>query len=578
MGSSDRRPYLSATTLDQDFLDECHDNLVNQLEMICEIDVASISSFPNDKLYLSDRDKYVGEHFYESRVNFPPIRRTIGELLSPAIEFSVLKLSNINNADGKFNQILPGGNEYNGFVNRRIVVKVGLSDVASTYQTIFDGYITEVGGFARDIKSFSLTARDRFDDLKVKFPTQTFTRTDYPNISDAHAGKIIPYILGDWTTNVNTASNASIPATPVNGTLATVLAGTANLDLVISVNANQTFNASAVVLVRGDEYFTFNSADITNINGDKNRFEIKQSGSGGITTINGAAYTFVESDKFYVQVFGKSLTGGRHENAVEQARDLLLTYTSIGLGDFDSSWDTFALKASPAESAIANIKSRLWIDQQRPVLQQALSFLEQVRLEAFIDRNQKLKISSLHFEEFNDVPTHIVRNWDVKRNTFKPKIDERNNVNKIKGFYNFLPDIKQNFNETNFFKNDASITQVGRTIEKGLAFPNLHVESDVENQVIEILKITSGFFEQIEVVQTWRSLLLDIGDFVSMDVKIGSVNFDNVPCLIREIGYNAKGLEIPVKYWSFQLVPYGSWAGVGSGIVAGDTATITEET
>lgn len=577
MGSSNRKTYETATVLDQAFLDECHDNQACKLEMIAEISLPTGSSFLTDKLYLSDRNKYVGEHYYEARINFPPIIRTIGELLSPVIEFSSLKLE-INNADGRFNSILPGGADYGGFVNQRVVIKVGLRDVASTYKTIFDGFVTDIGGFERTVKSFSIVVRDRFDDLKKKFPTTTFTRTTYPDIADSVAGKIIPYILGDWTVALNLGSGASVPAYPINGAAAGVLAGTTNLDLVISYNTNRSFDSTKVVLQRGDKYYTFNSADIVNVNGNKNRFEIRQSGTGGVTTIEGTPFVFVDSDKIFVKVEGKSLDASRHDNAVEQAKDILVTFTSIGLGDFDSTWLSFATKASPAESAIANIKSRLWINTQKPALEIALSLLEQVRLEAFIDRNQLLKISSLHFDAWDDDPDFVVRNWDIKRDSFQPKLDTRTNVNRLKGFFNYLPDLNENYAETNFFINQDSIDQNDKTIEKGLPFPNLYVESDVANQIKELLKITSGFVEYVNDSQTWRSLLLDIGDFVKMDVQIGSVIFQSVPCMIRDLGYSARGLEIIVKYLSCQLLPFKTWAGVGSGIVAGSSATITEQT
>ena len=84
--TSDRRPYLTATTLDQAFLDEAHGNETNALEMICEIFA------PSDTIYASDLNKYVGNRFYEALMKFPVITRTLGEYLSPALKFpSMLK-------------------------------------------------------------------------------------------------------------------------------------------------------------------------------------------------------------------------------------------------------------------------------------------------------------------------------------------------------------------------------------------------------------------------------------------------------------------------------------------------------
>ena len=159
-----------------------------------------------------------------------------------------------------------------------------------------------------------------------------------------------------------------------------------------------------------------------------------------------------------------------------------------------------------------------------------------------------------------------------------PRIDERINVNRMKGFFNFLPDVADNNNETNFFKNQASINQHLKTTEKGLVFPNLYVRSDVDLQVPEVLKITSSFFEVIEATQTWRSMLLDIGDFVTLDITIGATQFDNVPAMVRSIAFSSDGLRVIIKYWSFQLIPYDGYSPTYSGIVGGSTATITEET
>ena len=581
MSSSDRKPYETATVLDQTFLDNAQDNLTNQLEMIAEVSLDATSPFDTDKLYLSDRNKYVGEHYYDARVKFPTIRRTIGELLSPSIEFSSVRLE-IGNADGKYNSIMPGGAFFDSMINRQVVIKMGLRDVEATYQTIFDGFVTEVGGFGRTVKSFFIIARDKFDASKAKYPNTAFTTGVYADLSSSNEGKIIPYIYGDFTAApLSDDSEASVPAFVTNGANAGVLAGTTKVDLVISENANTVFDTAKVVLKRGDSFFDFDVADVVDVTGNKNFFRLRQIGTApaGTTLVDGALYTFKEADKFFVKVKGKDLGAGGiyDDNPVWQARDILITFGNLVSGDFDASWATFRDKATPAVSAISLIPSRIHTQTQQESLKQALSLLEQVRLEAFIDRSQKIKISSLHWDEFNASPTFVARNWDVQRGTFSPKVDVINNLNRLKGFFNRLPDVGDNNNETSFFRNQASIDQVGKITEKGVVFPNLYIRSDVDNQVIELLKITSGFFEVIDVTQTWRSMLLDIGDFISVDVQIGATLFDDVPCMIRNIGYSAEGLKIILKLWSFQLLPFPGHAPGLTGIVAGDTATITEE-
>jgi len=400
-------------------------------------------------------------------------------------------------------------------------------------------------------------------------------------VQDSVNGKIVPYIFGDWTIEpLNDASGASIPAFVVNGKSASVQAGNTNVDCVISENTNEFFDSSFVILERSQVYYTMDAGDITNIAANLNSFEVKQSGTGGTTLIDGASYTFKDSDKFWVKVRGQEVVAGNvyDNNAVEIARYILTNFGGAAGGDFDGTFNTFRGKTTPAESAIFNFKFRAHYGKQIEALTAALSLLEQSRLEGFINSDQLISLNPLHFDEFNPSPTFVVRDWDLERDRFKPMIDERVNVNRMKGFFNFLPDVAGENNETNFFKNQDSINQHLKTTEKGLVFPNMFIRSEVDLQVPEVLKITSAFMEVIQVTQTWRSMLLDIGDFVTLDITIGASVFENVPAMVRSIAFSSDGLRVIIKYWSFQLIPYDGYSPTYSGIVGGSTATITEET
>lgn len=203
--------------------------------------------------------------------------------------------------------------------------------------------------------------------------------------------------------------------------------------------------------------------------------------------------------------------------------------------------------------------------------------LEQVRLEMFVSRDLLLKISSLHFEDFNSAPTFRISNFDVEEKSLSPKLDERNNFNRAQGVYSFLPDINENAFKTSVYNNAAAITQQKGEISKEIVFPNLYVLTDVNYQLIEIIRLASSAYEHVLLNLTWRSLLLDVGDFVFLDVKIGSTIYDSIPCSIREIGYDPEGIKLPVRLWSYQVVPFPGFAGA-SGSVGGFNATITEET
>ena len=572
MATSDRKPYETAVVLDQAFLDDCHDNLTNQLELIVDIDS------PIGVLHLSDRNKYVGNVFYEARLNFPIISRTVGEFLSPVLEFSQLQLE-INNADGLFNEILPAGANFAGWIGREVSVKIGLRDVASTYKEIFSGHVTDQAGFSRSVKSFTLIARNDFDRVNVDFPKNVFSVSSFPNIEDEHINKLVPIIYGDWTTEVQT-SGASVPAYVVNGLDTSVNGDTSNstlIELVISDNNNTFFDTSEVYLLKSDVFYKFDPADVVGVVNNR-AFQLRQSATApvGVTLVAGVPYSFVVGDKFFCKVKGKDL-GAYDDNIVSQAKDILITYAGVTVSEFDANWDTYRDKAAPAESAISTFKSRIWLREAQKSLTYALSLLEQVRIEAFVDRNLKFKLNSLHLDEFVPAPSFAIKNWDLESGSFSPRLDDRNNFNRVRGSYNFLPNRNDNFGETRIFKNAAAITQAGKEISKRIVFPNLYDDTVVSNQVKEILKISASYIEVISVNLTWRSMLLDIGNFVRINVDIQGTQFSDVPAMIREIGYDPSGIKIPVKLWSFQLMPFPGHSPTFSGITGGSTSIITQE-
>lgn len=569
MSSSDRLAYQDATVLDQSFLDESHDNLTSQIRMVAEIET------PTGTIYASNQNIYVGTTFYEALLSFPNVGRTLGDWLSSTLEFSTISLD-LSNVDGRFNSLLPSGADFNSWIGKTVTIKLGIREEAATYFKIFEGKVTEIGGFERTVSTIKVIARDKFDELSASFPVNVLDETTYPDIEDNKVGLVKPVIYGDWTTQV-TPGSASIPSFPVNGLKATVLTGNANLELVTSDNNLSLFDVASVFLLRGNTLEVFDSGDIVNVAVGNNAFEIRQEFSGSTTVLaSGDKYIFTSSDNFFVKVKGKDL-GVYDDNIVEQARDILVTYTNAVVGDFDATWNTFRDKSTPAESDISTTKSRVWIQSPQAAMEFILSLLEQVRLEAFISRDLKIKINSLHLDDFIASPSFSMRNWDVEKGSFSPKLDTRNNFNRANANYNFLPNKDENALLTPFFRNSASITQVGKEISKTVVFPNLYEAVTVELQIQEFIKLASSYFEVIDVNLTWRSLLLDLGDFVKINVNIGASNFVDIPAMIRTVNYDPNGFRIPLKLWSFQVVPFTGHSPSGGGVVGGSTAVITQE-
>jgi hypothetical protein len=657
MSNVDRKRYLTATTLDQGLLDDCANNLENKLEMIVNIET------PDGYIYASDRNKYVGETFYEALTNFPIINRTVGEWLAPDLQFSSVQLD-LSNVDGRFNKYLPGGASFGGWIGKKVSVLIGVAESAGTYRTIFEGFITDVGGFKRSIASITIIARDKFDAINQSFPKTTMQKASFPKIEEKNVGKLLPIIYGSWledldpdpaivptyctngndphvdfkeriftvtisspaifecnehnledgdkiqlttsgalptglstgtdyfvkniTANLTFEVSTSLGGSSVNTTgtqsgihkfQAAPTATARNVKLLISENALKDLDETNIYLRKNDIYSLVPATEIENIAGDNRTFEIKQrtattwvdDGEGGYI-----AYNFEQSDEFYVRVVGKDLLTYT-DNIVSQAKDILKTFGGLVDGDFDSSWDSYRDKATPTESAISTMVSRVWIQEPQGAMQYVLSMLEQVRLESFVDVNLTLKLSSLHFDNFIYSPTHTIRNWDVEKGSFQTAIDDKNNFNRAQAVYNFSPIRNENARLTAIYRNSAAISQIGKEISKKIVFPNLYKQNTVIDQLVETLKIASATIEILGCNLTWRSLLRDIGGWVYLDVKIGSSEYDLVPCLIREIGYDPDGLKIPVKLWSFQMCPFSGYVPGYAGTVGGYNATITGE-
>lgn len=571
MGTVNRRPYETATALTQDVLDDSQDNLVQRLEMIVDVET------PTGTERWSDRAKYVGSTFYENRVTFPAIERTVGEFLAGTLEFEGLELT-VNNTDKKFSPVIPGGASFAGWINRRLEVKIGLAELSGSYITVFEGFVTDVGGFKRDTSTFTLLCRNKFDSVNVTLPNQVLIEDDFPDIEDNFIGLAAPVVYGDWTTNIRPEA-PTVPAFPVNGLNAGVIAGTTEVRCVISSTPLKSLDTTSVTLFRGDTYYTFASGDIAIVPAtDNSIFDITQMN----LLIDGSPYIYESGDEFFVKCIGVELGGGTYDdNIVEQARDILTRFGGLVSGDFDASWNTFRDKASPAQSAVSLIKARVWFQENAKAIDLSAALLEQVRLEPFINRSNKFAMCSLHFDEIETNPSYTVKNWDVSLGSFQPQIDERNNFNRAKADFDFNPAAGQQRRSTPIFKNTSAVTQAGREISKLITFPNLYIQSDVENQLKEMIRLVSGYSEMAEVTLTSRAFLKDICDYIQLSIDIGSIEFDStsqpIVSMVRSLRYEPGTMGIGCRLWLFQMINFPGYTGP-TGTVGGYDAVIDQET
>lgn len=582
--TNDRRPYLTATSLTQDLLDQTASNLNNQVEFVIDIQAPGGSI-----IRASNRNKYIGGTFYRALLSdVPETNKTLGEWLSAGLEFSSISIS-LANVDGEFNKYAPGGADFSDWIGNTFVIRVGLFDIEASYQEIFTGFVTEVGGFGRSTRAINITARDKYDTLNTSFPTTTFNNVTYPDIEDSFIGTAVPLIYGNHL--ISTRTPAQVPTTPVNTIDLDVIGGPDgdddlrrnNAKYVISLNANRSFDTTKVYYkVEDNNYALVPSTEITAVPVGKNSFEIKQvsgvawvpepDGSGGSLD---AEYRWASGDEFYVRVEGKDLGGaGFDDNMVAICQDILINYTSLVLADFDTTWDTFRLKNTPAQSAIVNIPARAWVQEPISVLEYTLQLLEQVRLEYFVERvDQKLSINSLHFEDISTAGSIKLNNWDIGMDSVGISTSDTHFINVIQADFDFNPDLDSNNFKTDVYENAAS-TSTTKTVDKLITFPNLYVKADVVNQLTEILRLSSSNFEILSFITNWRPLLQDLGRFILFNIKIGSTQFTDVPCQIRQITYLSNG-SIALVVWSYLMTPYPGYNSGSPGIVGGFDASIT---
>jgi hypothetical protein len=351
-----------------------------------------------------------------------------------------------------------------------------------------------------------------------------------------------------------------------------------NTKLVISHNSLLSLDTSAVYLLRQDIFSPVPSADIVNVGIGNKTFEVKaKTGTSWVTLTDNSTieYVFDSSDIFVVRCVGEDL-GSYTDNIIEQSKHIIMTYGELDPALFHSSWNTVKIKSTPSQSNILNTKSRAWIAEQQDVLQYALSMLEQVRCEAHINKNQYLYLRTLHFEDFDDSPSYYLKNWDIEQNSLSLSIDEQNNFNRAQAVFNYSPIRDENSRATTIYKNQSAIDS-SRALSKRIVFPNLYEENRVIDNLKEVLRLSSATIEIFTLNATWRSMEVDIGDFVLANIEIGSVILQDVPCLVRDIGVDPAGLKIPMKLWSFQMCPFPGYEPSYTGIVGGYNATIESE-
>lgn len=158
---------------------------------------------------VSDRAFYVQDvngldSFYDARVDKAPfVTVTAGEWLAQNFEIGDVTLS-LNNRDGFYNDYLPNGSKFKQWTGVKVSIKIGFGSKYENYMSIFEGVVTEKAGLTTTRDAVEVKAYDKFDADEVSIPARSFNADIFPFIESTFAGKSVPLVYGDWSTEVPT--------------------------------------------------------------------------------------------------------------------------------------------------------------------------------------------------------------------------------------------------------------------------------------------------------------------------------------------------------------------------------------
>lgn len=546
--------YDEATSLTQDFLDQTFSYGETRLQSICTITKNGKS------IRVSSIPKYVGDDFYDGRASLPVIRKSMGEFLATTFQFDDTSIE-ISNVDGFYNKYLIGGAEYTNFIGGTMTYSLGISDIQSTYINIFNGTIKTDAGLDLDRDTISFQAQNNLTSFNRTVDLPEITKGTFPSAPDDVVGKKIPVVIGDWTVGCNVVQTGSAKVN-VSGT-----------DYDAETYKTNNFYGAVIGYYIGGGYFVFATGNYTPSTisnawlkrGDKLlavNFNSTAQVVGGyytclITTIKKLGggtivYNYEQGDELVI-----SVSVGSDDNLVSQCQKLLQDI--LGLTNFSTNWTTLKNKATPSQSAISSIKSRVWFgDSEISLLEYVNSMLMQVRLKMVVLSDGTIDLFSLHFEDW-PAPTSIrkIESFEIVEKSLKITTEPRNFICGANANYAFTPSAQATMLRTNLLTNNVSKTAIGGSnLLKTIDFPNLYVESDVNAQISEYVRMFSFPLEYLSISTAWTGLLDEVGDFVTVNVQLGSINYSNVPCVVMEKGINLQTFEVQYKLLSLNGFSY----------------------
>lgn len=209
------------------------------------------------------------------------------------------------------------------------------------------------------------------------------------------------------------------------------------------------------------------------------------------------------------------------------------------------------------------LKTRIFFgDKDQVVLDGVSSLLKCALIDMYVNNNLQIAFSGLWPEHFPTISQmKRISQYDIVEASIDVSSDNRAFFTTAQANYAWIPWMSKAGATTKKMKNQTAIDKIGRDIIKEIDLPAIYQESAAVFVTQTYIRLASAALLTVKMQVGWKHLLRDLGEFVSVSIKLGSVNFLNVPCQIRRIAVlpEMTGAEITmVSFVNFSFPEYDS--------------------
>lgn len=194
------------------------------------------------------------------------------------------------------------------------------------------------------------------------------------------------------------------------------------------------------------------------------------------------------------------------------------------------------------------IVTRIWLgDSKQNVLDVTSGLLKCCLIDMFVNRDLKIAFSSMWPRDWPDTSQMSqINQYDIIEDSISVSSEPRIFMTTGQANYSWNAWLNSAGLTTKKRKNFNAESKTGRSISKEFDLPNLYKEKDAIDVLETYIRLSSASLVTIKMEVGWIHLLKDLGEFVTLNITLGSLNFQRVPCQIRRVSIlpNVCGSEL----------------------------------